>query len=124
MMKKLNELTIKEAKERLKEYEELSALFNKNVESDNSDYWKIGKPYFIRTVTMHLVGELVGVYDKELVLKDASWIADNGRFHRFVNGELDDNCEIEPFPDGEVIVGRGALLDATIWKGKLLREVK
>jgi hypothetical protein len=124
-MKSIENLTIKEAKEKLAEYEQLTELFGKsNGGVDTNHPFEVGKFYFIRTVTMHLVGKLIAVYDKELVLQDCAWVADNGRFHKFVNGELDNNCEIEPFPDGKVLVGRGSLLDCTIWKGKPLRSVK
>ena len=88
----------------------------------NDAHWKIGKNYFIRTVTHHLVGKLVGVAPMELVLKDAAWVADDGRFSEcLANGTV---SECEPFPDGEVVVGRGSLVDAVQWKGGLLRVVK
>lgn len=73
--------------------------------------WEIGKKYFIRTVTMSLTGELISVTQQELVLKNAAWIADSGRFHKAV--EDPKKCsEVEPFRRN-VIVGRGAIVDAT-----------
>lgn len=75
-----------------------------------SSHWKVGLNYFIRTVTHHYTGKLVKVTLKELVLEDAAWIADDGRFYDVLRtGNFN---EIEPFPDGEVIIGRGAILDA------------
>ena len=76
----------------------------------DDSHWKIGDCYLIRTVTMIQTGRLVKVSDKELVMEDASWIADTGRFS-VVLKTLDFN-EVEPFPDGHVIVGRGAIIDA------------
>ena len=82
-----------------------------NTSSDHP--YKIGKPYFIRTVTHIYTGLLEWVGDKELVLVDVAWIADTGRF-------ADSLCnlsllsEVEPFPDGEVIIGRGAIIDAHV----------
>jgi hypothetical protein len=75
--------------------------------------WQVGKNYFIRTVTHHLTGRLIQVTQQELVLQDAAWIADDGRFTQAVaSGEF---AEVEPFPPGlSVIVGRGALIDATV----------
>ena len=74
--------------------------------------WVLGKAYFIRTVTMHLHGTLVDVTDQELVLVNAAWVADSGRFHDFITGKTQPN-EVEPFAkDQPVIVGRGALVDA------------
>jgi len=72
--------------------------------------WEIGKNYLIRTVTMIDTGRLVAVTRQELVLEDAAWIADTGRFSdALVSGDFG---EVEPFPDGCVIIGRGAVIDA------------
>lgn len=97
----LNELTIGQAKE-------LSALFTGN---DTNGPWEIGKKYFIRTVTMHLTGELVSVSKQELVLKDAAWIADSGRFNEALK-DISKCKEVEPFVN-QVIVGRASIIDAT-----------
>ena len=84
--------------------------------------YEVGEKYFIRTVTMAHTGRLVAVSEQELVLEDASWIADTGRFAKFLrDGTLN---EVEPFPDGRVIVGRGAIIDACIWKHDLPRKDK
>lgn len=84
--------------------------------------WIIGQCYFIRTVTMHLTGRLVDVTEQELVLEDAAWIADSGRFSQAMKtGVLD---EVEPFPGGKLIVGRGAIVDAWAWPHTPPREVK
>lgn len=85
--------------------------------------WKLGKNYFIRTVTHHLTGRLVQVTEQELVLEDAAWIADDGRFTQAVaNGEFD---EVELFPSGqEVIVGRGSVIDAVCFDKPLPRSQK
>ena len=76
----------------------------------NSSPWNIGKNYFIRTVTMIDTGRLVQVTPQELVLEDAAWIADTGRFHAAL--KTCDFNEVEPFPDGRVIINRGAVIDA------------
>ena len=72
--------------------------------------WEIGKVYLIRTVTMIDTGRLVQVTDRELVLEDAAWIADTGRFSDAL-AKTEFN-EVEPFPEGRVIVGRGSVIDA------------
>ena len=93
--------------------------------SSNDNPYQIGKNYFIRTVTMSLCGKLVKAEDKELVLENAAWIADTGRFSNFVReGTISSSAEIEPFPEGEVIVGRGSIVDACIWKHELPKEQK
>ena len=42
--------------------------------------YEIGANYLIRTVTMIDTGRLVAVTDQELVIEEAAWIADTGRF--------------------------------------------
>jgi hypothetical protein len=101
----INALTIGQAKE-------LAALFGSSQPAatvDNSA-WEIGKIYLIRTVSMTDTGRLVAVTPNELVLEDAAWIADTGRFSDAV--EKAEFGEVEPFPDGRVVIGRGALVDA------------
>jgi hypothetical protein len=73
-------------------------------------HWKIGANYLIRTATMIDAGKLVAVTEHELVLEDASWIADTGRFGKAL--ETSSFNEVEMFPTGQVIVGRGSLIDA------------
>lgn len=80
-----------------------------------SPYQK-GQNYLIRTVTHYYTGRLVAVFSKELVLEDAAWIADTGRFGTAIkSGDLN---EVEPM-DGPVTLGRGAIIDASIWKHAL-----
>jgi len=89
---------------------------------DNAHPYNIGKNYLIRTVTMTIFGQLVAVHQQELVMKDAAWIADVGRFHdALINGSFD---EVEPFPDGEMIIGRGGVIDAVELALPLKREQK
>jgi hypothetical protein len=102
----IDSLTIAEARELARMFAGIAAP------TDTAAYWPIGKPIFIRTVTHHLTGRLVAVTPQEIILEDAAWIADDGRFAQAVeNGEF---SEVEPFPSGRrLIVGRGSLIDAT-----------
>ncbi len=96
--------------------------FLKMPVQDNQHPYKIGENYLIRTVTMIEVGRLVAVYPQELVIEDAAWVADTGRFSNALKtGELG---EIEPYPDGPVIVGRGGVIDAPLWNHPLPRVQK
>jgi hypothetical protein len=79
--------------------------------AQGSHPFEIGKNYCIRTVTMIQTGKLVAVTNQELTLEDAAWIADTGRFSEFLNN-TEKASDVEPFPSGQVIVGRGALIDA------------
>lgn len=101
---KIEDLTIGQAKE-------LASIFQSGTSPHHP--YKIGEIYLIRTVTMTLCGKLKWVGDKELVLEFASWIADTGRFSDALKNVtvLD---EVEPFPEGDVIIGRGAIVDAVI----------
>ena len=72
--------------------------------------FEIGANYLIRTVTMIDTGRLVAVTEQELVLEDAAWIADTGRFAQSLLSA--DFSEVEPFPSGQVIISRGAIIDA------------
>ena len=72
--------------------------------------YEIGKNYLIRTVTMIDTGRVVAVTEHEIVLEDAAWVADTGRFANTLKS-CDFN-EVEPFPAGQVIVGRHSVIDA------------
>jgi hypothetical protein len=102
----LDNLTIKEVKE-------LTSLLN-HTSVAKANPFQIGKAYLIRTVTMTLVGRLKAVYDQELVLSEASWIADTGRFSDTLKKGESNLNEVEPFY-ADVIVGRGSIVDATEW---------
>jgi hypothetical protein len=75
----------------------------------------IGKSFFIRTVTYHLTGRVTKIFANMLVLEDAAWIADSGRFMQAIKeGKLN---EVEPV--GSAIVNIGAVVDMFPWKHAL-----
>ena len=102
---RLDDLTIGEARE-------LAKMFTGGapVRERDDSAWEVGKIYLIRTVTMIDTGRLVAVTEHELVLEDAAWVADTGRFAQAV--EKAEFGEVEPFPVGRVVVGRGSVIDA------------
>lgn len=103
----INSLTIGEAKQ-------LASFFSaQNVASEYPPVWEIGKVYIIRTVTMIDLGRVVQVTPQWIVLEDACWIADTGRWADALKGK--GFSETEPFPDGRVIVGAGAIVDAALY---------
>ena len=85
--------------------------------------FEIGEAYFIRTVTNYITGRLVEIHGRDLVMEDAAWVASTGRFAGAIkSGEL---SEVEPYPDGvQVIVSRGAIVDACLWTHALPRAQK
>ena len=103
--------------------EVVKLLSGKPKQKSDDSHWEVGQAYFIRTVTHHYTGRLVKVTAKELVIDEAAWIADDGRFaDAFKNGEF---SEVEPYPEGaKVIFGRGAILDAVKWTAQLPKAQK
>ena len=115
-MSKLDELTVAEARQ-------AAQMFGMGSSPNKDDSaWEIGKAYLIRTVTMTNTGRLVFVTPQELVLEEAAWIADTGRFSQALNsGEF---SEVEAYPEGRVIIGRGAIVDAVQLAKPLPRVTK
>ena len=102
---------------------EIAKLAGGQCSQANSDQgpWVIGRAYLIRTVTQYLIGMLEEVHPQELVLSGASWVACTGRFAEALEtGKLE---EVEPYPDGPVIVGRGSITDAGEWAHGQPRKV-
>ena len=83
-----------------------------------------GKSYFFRTVTYHIIGTVVreckeigtGIY----CLKDASWVADSGRFMQAIkDGKL---SEVEPV--GDWYINIQSVTDFGPWNHLLPMEQK
>lgn len=80
----------------------------------------IGNAWFFRTVTYHLVGKVESRMGNFLVLSNASWVADSGRFMQAIkNGTLN---EVEPV--GAALVNLASVTDAFPWKHALPKEQK
>lgn len=126
---KLTKDTIKKAKEELeKELDELVTLENK-VKAKKSDLkyqklelpFQVGSAYFIRTVTYFATGRVKAIVGQFLVLEDAAWIADTGRFSDAIaKGVMN---EIEPV-EVDMFVNTSSITDAFPWKHSLPREKK
>ena len=111
-------MNIEECEKQLKEADQLRSQLKKLIGEESPGAsghpYEIGMPYQIRTVTYGYTGIVTAVTNSEVVLSDASWIADTGRFEEYARGELPDSAEVEPFPRGSVIIGRGAIIDASV----------
>jgi hypothetical protein len=83
----------------------------KKVSNGKIRAFVVGRKYFIRTVTHYHTGKLVAIDGDFLILSDAAWIADTGRFYNFLCGENEAN-EVEPIP-GKLIVNKASIIDAT-----------
>ena len=86
------------------------AITKKSTKGTGKSPITIGNSVLIRTVTYFYTGRIVSVDRDEIVLQDAAWVADTGRFMQAV--EKAEFGEVEPFPNGRVIVGRGSVIDA------------
>ena len=83
--------------------------------------FEVGKAYLIRTVTMILTGRVVGVVGAFLVLSEAAWVADTGRFNEaLMTGKLN---EVEP-ANGKVFVGLSTIIDVYEWNHQPPRAAK
>ena len=80
----------------------------------------IGKKFFFRGVTYHLVGKVVSRLGMFLKLSNASWVADSGRFMSAIkDGKL---SEVEP--TGTAYINLDAVVDFYPWKHTLPKEQK
>ncbi len=71
----------------------------------------IGRSFFFRTVTYHLVGKVVARIGMILILEKASWVADSGRFMNAIkDGELN---EVEPV--GKAFLNLNTVTDFFPW---------
>lgn len=83
--------------------------------------FRIGKKYFLRTVTYFATGEVTAIVGNWLVLKDGAWIADTGRFRdAIMKGML---SEVEPV-DVPMYVNMNSITDAFDWIHDLPRKQK
>ena len=114
----LDEMTVKQ----IREIAALAAGLGGGTSCSSSpNPYTVGQKLFIRTVTHHYTGRLVAVHDQELVIEDAAWIADDGRFNECLKNGTP--SEVEPYPKGRVIIGRGSILDVSEWKHDLPDKV-
>jgi len=95
----------------LKEAREISRLFQPNNQPQPPERqpFIVGDYYCIRTVTMIDTGRVAYVTSQWIVLTEAAWIADTGRWADAIKKA--EFSEVEPFPDGEVGIGIGAVID-------------
>lgn len=95
----------------------------KKIKSKSQNALQVGNKVFIRAVTNYVTGKVIEVCKDEIVLVDAAWIADTGRFSNALKSGASLFNEIEPYPL-PVTIGRGAIVDATHWPHDLPREQK
>ena len=89
-----------------------------SIEKDGP--FEVGKAYLIRTVTYHQVGILKEIQGDFLIFKDASWVADSGRFSDCISKGSFNEVEYV----GPIIINRTAIVDAFPWENKVPKESK
>ena len=103
----------------------LEKLVEKALESDNGcsqseGPFEIGKAYLIRTVTYHQVGILKDIQGDFLIFKDASWVADSGRFSECLSKGTFNEVEYV----GPMMINKTAIVDAFPFEHKIPKETK
>ena len=96
------------------------ALDNTDVGESSGEPFEIGKAYLIRTVTYHQVGVLKEIIGDFLIFKDASWVADSGRFSDCLSKGSFNEVEYV----GPMMINKTAIVDAFPWENKVPRETK
>jgi len=113
----INSMTVGE----LKEIAAIAAGLGGGCAAKKTHSIPVGDKVFVRTVTMSYTGRVAAVTDYDMVLEDAAWIPDTGRFAAFLaDGTLN---EVEPFP-ALAILPLGAIVDISPWNHELPRQVK
>lgn len=84
---------------------------------------RVGKNAFIQCVTHYYTGHIIEVTETEIVIDQAAWIPDTGRFNEaLARGQFG---EVEPYPDDvPVAISRGGIVAVSEWKFPLPRAVK
>lgn len=82
--------------------------------------FEIGKSYFVRTITYFTVGKVVDIVGKFLVMEQASWVADTGRWGDCLAKGASVIREVEPHPkDERVYINLEAVVDVSDWNHDL-----
>jgi len=117
--------TKEELLSQLKELEALESQVSAKKEKKQYEHlecpFKIGSPYFIRTVTYFATGRVKAVVGQFIILEEAAWVADTGRFSDYMAKGIAD--EVEPV-EVDMFVNMNSITDAFPWENKLLRKQK
>ena len=102
-------------------FEKIKGLLPVEEQIDISDFDNlIGKKFYFRTVTYHTVGEVTKRLGQFVEVKNASWVADSGRFmNALKEGTLD---EVEPV--GTAWVNLSTVVDFFPWNHALPTKQK
>lgn len=100
--------------------EQYNALLDEVRREINNYEDLVGEKWFFRTVTYHLVGEVKKIVGRFAHLKNASWVADSGRFMNAIkDGTL---SEVEPVD--EAFINLDTVVDFFPWVHPLPKNQK
>ena len=105
----------------LREIAKLACCLTPNAAPAEAWSFKPGDVVCVMTVTLWFVGRLVSRDVTTIVLDDAAWVADSGRFNEFLSGG--DAREVEPLPPGPFVIERSSVIGTKGFK-TTLRVVK
>ena len=87
--------------------------------------FEVGKQYLFRTIGYHWLGRVQSVRGRFLILEDASWVADTGRYSEALAGKIGElsSSELEPSPR-PVILNMDHVTDSVEYPFQIPRGVK
>ena len=93
------------------ELKAVAAMFGGQASAPASSAYKVGEKRMFRTVTHIITGEIAEIHADGVIVEQAAWIADTGRYTQAVaTGSFN---EVEPYPDGaRVVVNTAAMIDS------------
>jgi hypothetical protein len=84
-----------------------------------------GNNVFLRTVTYHYIGRVIGAKDGWLMLEGASWVADSGRFSVALKDGFSAISENEKYPGaGRTDIRIDTIVEAVPWDHELPTATK
>ena len=99
----------------------LKALLTLATKEHTNLPFTVGEKVYIRTVTHHQTGRIKDIVGNFIVLEDAAWIADSGRWMEAINdGSLN---EVEPV-NCLVRVNVESIIDVYEWNHDLPKKQK
>lgn len=96
------------------EYEKVKHLLDREEKKYEALEDFLGGIVFVRTVTHYYTGRVKKIAGNFLVLEDAAWIADTGRFGNFMANTPQESLEVEPM--GDTMVNIETIVDISPYK--------
>lgn len=105
---------------------EISLAELKSLVSEKNELpFEIGTAYLFRTITYHALGRVKSIVGKFLILEEAGWVADTGRYSDACEGRMMEltSSEFEPVMR-PYIINSDHITDSVTYPYELPRAVK